>query len=87
MVQQNCQEETTNSENPLQGGNRRTEDFSRKLQGELGELQPAETTDDADARADFWSIQGDFIYRHHSEPRVQFYVPKEENVPNSTEIH
>ena len=27
-------------------------------------------TDDAEARADFWSIQSDFIYRHHNEPRV-----------------
>ena len=26
------------------------------------ESQPTETTDD------FWSIQGDFIYRHHNEP-------------------
>ena len=25
----------------------------------------------------FWSIQGDFIYRHHNEPRGQLYVPKE----------
>ena len=41
-------------------------------------LQPIETTDDAEARAALWSIQGDFIYRHHNEPRVQLYVPKEE---------
>ena len=26
--------------------------------------------DDAEGRADFWSIQGDFIYRRHNEPRV-----------------
>ena len=26
----------------------------------------------------FWSIRGDFIYRHHTEPRVLLYVPKEE---------
>ena len=43
-----------------------------------GEPQPTETKDDAEARADFWSIQGDFICRHHNEPRVQLYVPKEE---------
>ena len=29
----------------------------------------------------FWSIGGDFIYRHHNEPRVQLYVPKEETFP------
>ena len=28
-----------------------------------------------------WSIQGDSIYRHHNEPRVQLYVPKEETFP------
>ena len=41
--------------------NVRSEDFSRELQCEPGESQPTESTDDADARADFWSIQGDFI--------------------------
>ena len=42
------------------------------------ESQPTETTDDAEARADFWSGQGYFNYSHHHEPRVQLYVPKEE---------
>ena len=32
-------------------------------------------------RVDFWSMQGDFIYRHHNEPRVQLFVPKEETFP------
>ena len=41
----------------------------------------SQPTDDAEARADFWSIQSDFIYRHHNEPRVQLYVPKEETFP------
>ena len=49
--------------------------------GESGESQPTESTDDAEARADFLSIQGDFIHRHHNEPRVQLYVPKEETFP------
>ena len=56
----------------------RNEDFGGELQGESGESQPTESTDDAEARADFWSIQGDFIYRHHNESRDQLYVPKEE---------
>ena len=30
---------------------------------------------------DFWSITGDFIYRHHVEPRVKLYMPKEESFP------
>ena len=64
------------SENPL----RReqpvgSEDFIRELQGEPGESQPTESTDDAEARADFWSIQDDF------EPRVQLCLLKEETFP------
>ena len=43
--------------------------------------QPTETQDDAEARNDFWSIEADFIYRHHTEPRVHFHVPKEESFP------
>ena len=53
----------------------RNEDLNGEVQGESGECQPAETTE---ARADFWSIQGDFINRHHIEPRVQLFVPKGE---------
>ena len=51
------------------------------IQGESGEPQPTKSKDDADARAGFWSIQGDFIYRLHNEPRVQLYVPEEETFP------
>ena len=40
-----------------------------------------ETKDDAEARNDFFSIGGDFIYRHHVEPQVQLWVPKEETSP------
>ena len=58
-----------------------TENLSGELQGEPGESQPTESTNDAEARADFWSIQGDFIHRHHNEPRVQLHVPKEETFP------
>ena len=59
----------------------RSEDLSGETQGESGESQPAEPTDDAEVRADIWSIQGDFIYRHHIEPRVQLYIPKKEIFP------
>ena len=76
LVQQNCQGKTTHSEIPF--STVRSEDFSRELEGEPGESHPTESTDDAEARADFWSIQGDFICLHHKEPRVHLYVPKEE---------
>ena len=32
-------------------------------------------------KSDFWTITGEFIYRHHVEPRVKLYVPKEESFP------
>ena len=50
----------------------RCEDLSGELHDEWRESQPTETTDDAEARAGFWSIPGDFIFRRHNEPRVQF---------------
>ena len=57
------------------------EDLSGEPEGESEELRPTELRDDAEARKDFWTIQGDFIYCHHVEPRVQLYVPKEETFP------
>ena len=58
-----------------------SEDFCEELQRSSNGSQPAETQDDAEARNDFWSIEGDFIYRHHVEPRVRLGVPKEESFP------
>ena len=78
MVQQNMSErdyefrEPTLKRKQLVG----SEDLSGELQGESGESQPTETTDAG--KTSFWSIQSDFIYRHHNEPRVQLYVSKEE---------
>ena len=53
-----------------------SEDLSGGFQGKSEEPQPTEPTDNDEARNDFGSAQGHFIYRHHSEPRVQLYVPK-----------
>ena len=58
-----------------------SEDFSGKLQGDPEGPQSTEAKDDAEARGDFWLIKGDFIYRHHSEPRVQLHVREEETFP------
>ena len=44
-------------------------------------LQDDSTRDDAEAKNDFWSITGDFIYRHHVELRVKLYMPREESFP------
>ena len=32
-----------------------------------------------EAMHDFWSMSGSFIYRHHVEPRVELYSPREES--------
>ena len=37
--------------------------------------------DDGEARNDFWSISGNNVDRHHVEPRVKLYVPREESFP------
>ena len=36
---------------------------------------------------DFGSMSGNFINRHHVEPRVKLYSPREESFPYSTEVH
>ena len=61
----------------------RSEDLKKKdHQGISEKSQPIdETKDDAQASNDPWSMEGDFIYRDHVEPRVQLYVPKEETCP------
>ena len=82
MVQQTCEghyefREPTLRREPTV----RSEDLSGEGQGESGVSQPAEPTDDAEARADFWSVQADFYHRHHNELRVQLHGPKEETFP------
>ena len=34
-----------------------------------------------EAMNDFWSMSRNFIYRHHVEPRVKLYSPREESFP------
>ena len=60
-----------------------SEDLREELQGNLERSQPTETKDGAEARNDFWSMEGDIIYRHHVEPQVHVYVPNEESFPIS----
>ena len=62
----------------------RSDDLRGDLQESSERSQPKdEAKHDAEARNDFWSIEGHFIYRHHVEPRVQLYVPEEETFPIS----
>ena len=84
MEQQKCIEETMESENPPGKPDQPvwSEHLRGDLQGNSEKSQPIdETKDDAEARNDFWSIEGDFICRLHVEPRIQLLVPKEETFP------
>ena len=58
-----------------------SEDLREELQRSSEEPQPAEIQDNAEAHNDFWSIEGDYIYRHHVQPGVRLYVTKEESFP------
>ena len=63
---------------PIQGGS--NIDFLGESEGSLP--QPHDLLPDAgEAINDFWSMSGSFIYRHHVEPRVALYSPREESFP------
>ena len=52
------------------------------LRGEPDGSHPFDSLpDETEATNDFWSTSGNYIYRHHVEPRVKLYVPKEESFP------
>ena len=66
------------------------QEISRGESGGLSSPSPHQddsTQDDAEAKHDFWSITGDCIYRHHMEPGVKLYMPREESFFYSTEVH
>ena len=55
-------------------------DFLGESEGSLP--QPQDSFPDAgEAINDFWSMSGNFIFRHHVEPRVKLYSPREESFP------
>ena len=55
-------------------------DFLGESEGSLP--QPQDSLPDAgEAINDFWSMSGNFIYRHPVEPRVKLYSPREESLP------
>ena len=63
---------------PIQGES--NIDFLGESEGSLP--QPHDSLPDAgEAINDFWSMSGNFIYRHHVEPRVKLYSPREESFP------
>ena len=55
-------------------------DFLGESEGSLP--PPHDSFPDAgEAINDFWSMSGNFIYRHQVEPRVKLYSPREESSP------
>ena len=55
-------------------------DFLGESEGSLPPLDDS-FPDAGEAINDFWSMSGNFIYRHHVEPRVKLYSPREESFP------
>ena len=53
-------------------------DFLGEAEGSLPSLHDS-FPDAGEAINDFWSMAGNFIYRHHVEPRVKLYSPREES--------
>ena len=55
-------------------------DFLGESEGSLP--QPHDSPPDAgEAMNDIWSMSGSFIYRHHVEPRVKLYSPRQDSFP------
>ena len=55
-------------------------DFLGESEGSLPPPQDS-FSDAGEAMNDFWSMSGNFIFRHHVEPRVKLYSPREESFP------
>ena len=55
-------------------------DFLGESEGSLPKAQES-LPDAREAINDFWSMSGNFIYRHHVEPSVKLYSPREESFP------
>ena len=63
---------------PIQGES--NIDFLGEPEGCLPEPQDS-LPDAGEAINDFWSMSGNFINRHHVEPRVKLYSPRKESFP------
>ena len=56
-------------------------DFLGESEGSLPPPPQDSLPDAGGVINDFWSMSGNFIYRHHVEPRVKLYSPREESFP------
>ena len=64
---------------PIQGES--NIDFLGESEGSLPPPPQDSFPDAGEAMNDFWSMSGNFIHRHHVEPRVKLYSPREESFP------
>ena len=70
---------TLTRERPIRGESRR--DFLGESEGSPPSPPQDSFPDASEAINDFWSMSGDFINRHHVEPRVKLYSLREESFP------
>ena len=68
---------TLTRERPIRGESH--VDFLGESEGSLPPPPHDSFQDAGEAINDFWSMSGNFIYRHHVEPRVKLYSPREES--------
>ena len=66
-------------DHPIRGEYQR--DFVAESEGSPPSPPQDFLPDAGEARNDFLSMSGNFIYRHHVEPRVKLYSPREESFP------
>ena len=66
-------------EHPIRAESR--SDFLGESEGSLRSPPQDSLPDAGEAINDFWSISGNFIYRHHVEPRVKLYLLREDSFP------
>ena len=72
-------------DNPIRGESRR--DFLRESEGSPTSPPQDSYPDAVEAKKNFWSTSGIFIYHHHVEPRVKTLLAEKRIIPYSTEIH
>ena len=66
-------------DHPVRGEGQR--DFLRESEGSPPPPPQDSLPDTGEAINDFWSMSGNFIHRHHVEPTVKLYSPREESLP------
>ena len=67
---------------PIQGDGH--VDFLGESEGSLP--QPQEFPDAGEAINDFWSMSGNFIYRHHVEPKQEKRIDDDWNIDGSRDL-